>query len=217
MNSNIQQKITELKESLFVSAPVIVKEVYPKDQRADVQLKDKSKGDKEPPMILEVPISHKESKSFSERQLPEVDDVAWVVFTNRALDETLTKQEISTPKHDRVLDINDCFLAGEWSKDEGGISESVGKMEPDDWLLGFHRSSQSRFYMKQSSGNIILEPPPNGEIELTEDARFHVAFFEKIAEVFNNHYHIDSKGGETGPPSKEFTEEDRSNRVMVDN
>ena len=211
---DIQQKLREFKESLFVAAPVVIKEITDyKTQRADVQLKIKHK-DKDPPKILEVPFSHEESKTFSERQLPEEGDMAWVVFTNRALDKALENNEISEPEHDRVLDINDCYLAGEWSEDDDGIPESIGSMEKDDWLIGLHRDEQSRVYIRANNGNIVLEPPPGEEIslELTEDPEFHVPKFEKIKKKYNNHTH----SGEVPAPSKKWGEEDRSDRVGVD-
>lgn len=214
---DLQQKLREFKESLFVAAPVIIDEITNyKTQRADVRLKSTHK-DKEPPKILEVPFSHNESKTFSERQLPEKGDVAWVVFTNRAIDKALENMEQTEPEHDRVLDINDCYLAGEWSSDDDGIPESIGSMEKEDWLIGLHRTEYSRVYIRQDNGNIVLEPPPGEKtLELTEDPEFHVALFEKIREKYNSHTHEESIGSRTAGPSNQWGDEDRSDRVGVD-
>lgn len=218
--NDIQQKLREFKESLFVAAPVIIKEIKNyKTQRADVKLKNKHKKGKEPPKILDVPFSHDESKTFSERKLPEQGDVAWVVFTNRSIDKALENMEQSEPEHDRILDINDCYLAGEWSSDDKGIPKSIGSMKKDDWLIGLHRDEQSRIYMRKDSGNIVLEPPPGKKtLELTEDPAYHVALFEKIMEDYNTHTHTCPQGGITGFPSNPWTvEDDASKRVGVDN
>lgn len=214
---NLKQKLREFKESLFVSAPVIVKKISDYEtQRADVQLKIDHK-DKEPPWILEVPIGHKESSTFSERELPEKGDVAWVVFTNRAIDKALESPEISTPNHDRVLDINDCYLAGDWSTDEGGVPESIGSMKKDDWLIGLHRDTQARVYMRASSGNIVLEPPPGrNTLELTEDPTYSVALFEKILIDYLSHTHGSAMGPTTSPITGLWTTDHGSDRVGVD-
>lgn len=218
MQREVEQRLREFKEGLFVAAPVIIEAIktdedHYKDQRADVRLKSKHKSEK-PPKILDVPISHKESATFSERQMPEVDDVAWVVFTNRAIDKALEEAGKTTPEHDRVLDINDCYLAGEWSVKGEGIPRSIGSMKKEDWLIGFHRDEQSRIYMRFDNGNIVLEPPPGEEIslELTEDPEYHVPKFERIAEKFNKHGHPNAPN----PPDEQFKEEDRSDRVGVD-
>jgi len=218
MKREIEQRLREFKEGLFVAAPVIIEEInesegHYKDQRADVRLKSQHKSDK-PPKILDVPISHNESSTFSERMMPEQGDVAWVVFTNRAIDKALEESGKTKPEHDRVLDINDCYLAGEWSVDDEGIPKSIGEMEKDDWLIGLHRDEKSRIYMRADNGNIVVEPPPGDRtLELTEKPRWHVPIFEKIAEKFNNHGHPDAPN----PPDKQFKEdEDMSNRVGVD-
>lgn len=213
---NIKRELREFKESLFVAAPVIVKDVYYEDQRADVKLKTKNK-DKEPPKILDVPVGHKESSTFSERQMPEVDDVAWVVFTHRSIDKAIEQMGVTEPEHDRILDINDCFLAGEWSVDGEGIAATIGSMSPDDWLIGLHRDTGARVYIRKSSGNIVVEPPPEGQVELTEDPNYSVPLFELLAQVYNTHTHSDPVSGTTGPPNMLLTSQHKSDRVKVDN
>jgi len=215
---DLKQKLREFKEGLFVAAPVIVKKIAdPEIQLVDVQLKVKHKND-DPPWILDVPVSHNESTTFSERKLPEVGDVAWVVFTNRAIDKTLESDEITTPDHDRVLDINDCYLAGEWSVREnlGGVPEVIGDCEKEDWLMGFHRVENSTIYIRYDNGNIVIEPPDGDKtLELTEQPRYHAVLFEILKEIFDSHTHPTPKGP-SGPPNEKLTEAAMSNRVGVD-
>jgi len=212
-----QQKVREIKESLFVASPVIVKEIYPEKQRADIKLKTKKviSGElKEPPMILDVPVSHKESKTFSERQLPEVGDVAWVVFSNRAIDKAMEDGQMNEPDYDRVLDINDCFLAGEWSTEQEGIPKDIGTMKPDDWLIGIHRSNQSRIYIRQG-GNIVIHPGGINRVELMENANYSVPLAEMVWQVFNMHTHP-TAAGPTGTPFPQLTNIQKSDHIKVD-
>ncbi|MCF8012286.1 MAG: hypothetical protein K9L56_13500 [Clostridiales bacterium] len=222
MDTNIEQKLREFKESLFVAAPAIVTSVEDakdkpyKDQRANIKLKTKHKKGKEPPKIKDVPIGHKESSTFSERQLPEKEDEVWVVFSNRAIDKIISVKGQEEPEHDRVLDINDCYILGGWSVDGDGIPKTLGSMDKKDWLIGLHRDTGARIYMRASgekAGNIVVEPPPGDRtLELTEDPDFHVALFERIMQKYNNHSH----SGAVGPPDQLWTEKDMSDRVGVD-
>jgi len=209
-----RQKVREIRESLFVASPVIVREVYPEKQRVDIQLKTK-KQKLDPPLILDVPVSHQESKTFSERQLPEPDDVAWVVFTNKALDKVMQDTTISTPDYDRVLDINDCFLAGGWSTEQEGIPKEIGAMKPEDWLIGIHRDTNSRMYLR-SNGDIVLHPSTGKRIELVENAKYSVPLFELLQVIYDTHTHPTAVGP-SGPPTPQLTSNQGSQRVKVDN
>lgn len=206
------QKVEEIKESLFVAAPAIVQKTYPEKQRADVKIKYKKK-DLEPPKILDIPISHKESSQFSERQLPNTGDTAWVVFANRALDKVMQDEEVVKPDHDRVLDINDCFLAGEWSIEQEGISAEIGAMTADDWLIGFNRGTNSRLYMRPN-GDIVIHPD-GAKIELVESAKYSVPLFELVQQIYNVHTHTTAIGP-SGPPIPQLTSMQKSDKVKVD-
>lgn len=221
MDTNIEQKLREFKESLFVAAPAIVTSIEDakdkpyKDQRANIKLKTKHKKGKKPPEIKDVPIGHKESSTFSERQLPEKEDEVWVVFSNRAIDKIISVKGQEEPKYDRVLDINDCYILGSWSVDGDGIPKTLGSMKKDDWLIGLHRENKSRVYIR-GNGNIVIHPGEDTNVELVEDAGDYIPLFKKIAEEYNQHRHAEN-GDLTEPPHQEFkwNKEDHSTKGTI--
>lgn len=217
---DILDNLRALEESIFVAHPALVKEVYPDKMRADVVLKTKKEVKDEtidPPKIHKLPISHHKSSTFLDSKLPEKDDLCWVVFFDREIDHLIKDLEEKEPKIDRAHDESDAFIVGEWTADCENIKQDLGSMESNDWVIGVQRDTGSRIYIRKG-GNIVMHPGEGNQIELVEDAQYHVPLYEEIEKKYNDHTHIDSKDGETSTPDPQWVLEEDSayDRVKVD-